>query len=208
MTLCIEQACGLQGEVVSNHDELMCNFFAQADALATGKTAVELRAENVPDHLIPHKTFTGNRPSLSILLPELNAYSTGQILAMYEHRVAVQVLFRPFSLLLVGQEGSDCLTDRKQMEPTICAGKAECQCLQQLLCWHIVVVVGKEQACCACYCEDDMSTCISDGTENPSIDASILVRWRLCMQLFTCDSHQSGMMPAFLSSCHFGDCHK
>lgn len=81
----------MQGEVVSNHDELMCNFFAQADALAKGKTAVELRAENVPDHLIPHKTFTGNRPSLSILLPELNAFSTGQILAMYEHRVAVQV---------------------------------------------------------------------------------------------------------------------
>ena len=80
-----------QGEVVSNHDELMCNFFAQADALAKGKTAVELRAENVPDHLIPHKTFTGNRPSLSILLPELNAFTTGQILAMYEHRVAVQV---------------------------------------------------------------------------------------------------------------------
>ena len=78
--------------MVSNHDELMCNFFAQADALATGKTAVELRAENVPDHLIPHKTFTGNRPSLSILLPELNAYTPGQILAMYEHRVAVQVL--------------------------------------------------------------------------------------------------------------------
>ena len=81
----------MQGEVVSNHDELMCNFFAQADALAKGKTAVELRAENVPDHLIPHKTFTGNRPSLSILLPELNAFTTGQILAMYEHRVAVQV---------------------------------------------------------------------------------------------------------------------
>ena len=81
----------IQGEVVSNHDELMCNFFAQADALAKGKTAVELRAENVPDHLIPHKTFTGNRPSLSILLPELNAFTTGQILAMYEHRVAVQV---------------------------------------------------------------------------------------------------------------------
>ena len=80
-----------QGEVVSNHDELMCNFFAQADALAKGKSAVELRAENVPDHLIPHKTFTGNRPSLSILLPELNAFTTGQILAMYEHRVAVQV---------------------------------------------------------------------------------------------------------------------
>ncbi|KAL3144094.1 hypothetical protein ABBQ32_003885 [Trebouxia sp. C0010 RCD-2024] len=85
-----QQSVYLKGEVVSNHDELMCNFFAQADALAKGKTAVELRAENVPDHLIPHKTFTGNRPSLSILLPELNAFTTGQILAMYEHRVAVQ----------------------------------------------------------------------------------------------------------------------
>ena len=51
--------CDVQGEVVSNHDELMCNFFAQADALANGKTPVELRAENVPDHLIPHKSFTG-----------------------------------------------------------------------------------------------------------------------------------------------------
>lgn len=51
---------------------------------------MELRSENVPDYLIPHKTFTGNRPSLSIMLPELNAYTTGQILALYEHRVAVQ----------------------------------------------------------------------------------------------------------------------
>ncbi len=81
----------LQGEVVSNHDELMCNFFAQADALATGKTPVELRAGNVPDSLIPHKTFTGNRPSTSILLPELTAYTVGQILSLYENRIAVQV---------------------------------------------------------------------------------------------------------------------
>ena len=62
----------------------MCNFFAQADALATGKTSVELRAENVPDSKVPHKTFTGNRPSTSILLPELNAYTVGQVLALYE----------------------------------------------------------------------------------------------------------------------------
>ena len=97
----LKPACVMQGEVVSNHDELMCNFFAQADALAKGKSALELRAENVPDHLIPHKTFTGNRPSLSMLLPELNAYTTGQVLAMYEHRVAVQVTSTnsPFSAL-------------------------------------------------------------------------------------------------------------
>ncbi|KAK9866033.1 hypothetical protein WJX84_007669 [Apatococcus fuscideae] len=85
-----QQSVYLKGEVVSNHDELMCNFFAQADALANGKTPVELRAENVPDHLIPHKTFTGNRPSVSILMPDLTAFSVGQLLAMYEHRVAVQ----------------------------------------------------------------------------------------------------------------------
>merc|ERR1711959_734557 len=85
-----QQSVYLKGEIVSNHDELMCNFFAQADALATGKNAVELRAENCPDYLIPHKTFTGNRPSSSILLPELTAYRVGQILALYENRVAVQ----------------------------------------------------------------------------------------------------------------------
>eukprot|EP00270_Netrium_digitus_P014543 TRINITY_DN4959_c0_g4_i2.p1 TRINITY_DN4959_c0_g4~~TRINITY_DN4959_c0_g4_i2.p1 ORF type:complete len:599 (-),score=178.20 TRINITY_DN4959_c0_g4_i2:148-1887(-) len=85
-----QQAIYLKGERVSNHDELMCNFFAQADALAYGKTPEELKAEGVPEHLIPHKTFTGNRPSLSLLLPELSAYSLGQLLGLYEHRIAVQ----------------------------------------------------------------------------------------------------------------------
>uniref|UniRef100_A0A7S3GQM9 Glucose-6-phosphate isomerase n=1 Tax=Spumella elongata TaxID=89044 RepID=A0A7S3GQM9_9STRA len=80
----------LEGEVVSNHDELMSNFFAQPDALAYGKTVSELMAEGVPAHLHPHKEFPGNRPSLSLLFPELNAFSCGQLLAMYEHRVAVQ----------------------------------------------------------------------------------------------------------------------
>eukprot|EP00850_Spirogloea_muscicola_P018705 SM000174S03360 [mRNA] locus=s174:107549:113419:- [translate_table: standard] len=51
-----QQSVYLKGEIVSNHDELMCNFFAQADALAYGKTREELRAEGVPDHLIAHKT--------------------------------------------------------------------------------------------------------------------------------------------------------
>lgn len=86
-----QQSVYLKGEIVSNHDELMCNFFAQADALAVGKSPVELRSENVPDSLIPHKTFTGNRPSMSIMLPELNAYTVGQLLALYENRVAAQV---------------------------------------------------------------------------------------------------------------------
>ena len=83
--------------MVSNHDELMCNFFAQADALATGKSAIELRAEQVPDYLVPHKTFTGNRPSMSIMLPDLTAYTIGQVLALYELRIGVQVSPTPFT---------------------------------------------------------------------------------------------------------------
>lgn len=89
-TIKSQQSVYLEGEIVSNHDELMCNFFAQADALAVGKSAEDLRAENCPDYLIPHKTFTGNRPSLSILLPELSAYQVGQILSLYENRITVQ----------------------------------------------------------------------------------------------------------------------
>jgi len=80
----------LPGEFVSNHDELMSNFFAQPDALALGKTAEELKVDGVPDNLVSHKTFTGDRPSLSLLLPVCNAYNLGQLLALYEHRTAVQ----------------------------------------------------------------------------------------------------------------------
>lgn len=105
------------GLPVSNHDELMANFFAQPDALANGKTAQECRDEGrhirhcffctrnhggraltmgnldcagVPEWLIPHKTFSGNRPSMSILMRVLDAYTTGQLLALYEHRTAVE----------------------------------------------------------------------------------------------------------------------
>jgi len=80
----------LEGESVSNHDELMSNFFAQPDALAYGKTLNDLAAEGVPEELRPHKVFPGNRPSSSILLTRLDAYAAGQLLALYEHRTAVQ----------------------------------------------------------------------------------------------------------------------
>ena len=83
----------IDGQTVSAHDELMANFFAQPDALANGKTAEEVRAEGVDEDLIIHRTFEGNhRPrSLSIIAPKLTAYSTGQLLAIYEqHRTAVQ----------------------------------------------------------------------------------------------------------------------
>lgn len=78
------------GEPVSNHDELMSNFFAQPDALAKGKSMEDLVAEKVPADLREHKLFAGNRPSTSLLLPRLDAYAVGQLLALYEHRTAVQ----------------------------------------------------------------------------------------------------------------------
>jgi glucose-6-phosphate isomerase len=80
----------LPGEDVANHDELMANFFAQPDALAFGKTAAQCRAEGVPEALVPHKVFPGNRPSNVLLLERLTPYACGQLLALYEHRTAVQ----------------------------------------------------------------------------------------------------------------------
>jgi len=80
----------MKNDVVSNHDELMSNFFAQPDALACGKTSDELKAEGVPEEMIPHQTMPGNRPSNILLFPKLTAYECGQMLALYEHRTAVQ----------------------------------------------------------------------------------------------------------------------
>jgi glucose-6-phosphate isomerase len=79
-----------QGEVVTNHDELMSNFFAQPDALAIGKSKSDLEAEGVPEYLWPHKEFPGNRPSSSLLFSKFDSYSLGQLLALYEHRTVVQ----------------------------------------------------------------------------------------------------------------------
>jgi glucose-6-phosphate isomerase len=80
----------VRGETVDNHDELMANFFAQPDALALGKTEQECRSEGVPDSLVPHKVFPGNRPSNALLFDALTPFSCGQLLALYEHRTAVQ----------------------------------------------------------------------------------------------------------------------
>lgn len=80
----------LPGEPVSNHDELMSNFFAQPDALAFGKSAEQCRVEGIPEELVPHQTFPGNRPSSSLLLDTLDAFTIGQLLALFEHRTAVE----------------------------------------------------------------------------------------------------------------------
>jgi glucose-6-phosphate isomerase len=85
-----QQGTKLNGEPVTNHDELMANFFAQPDALAYGKTLNDLVQEGVKQELREHRVFPGNRPSSSILMTRLDAYAVGQLLAMYEHRTAVQ----------------------------------------------------------------------------------------------------------------------
>ncbi|KAJ8901915.1 hypothetical protein NDN08_004119 [Rhodosorus marinus] len=85
-----QQPVELEGEVVANHDELMSNFFAQPDALAFGKTAEECRAQGIPENLVPHKVFTGNRPSSSLLITKLDAFQLGRILSLFEHRTAVE----------------------------------------------------------------------------------------------------------------------
>lgn len=73
------------------HYELMSNFFAQPDALALGKTIEQLEAEGVAAELHQHKLFVGDRPSLSILFKgKLSPKSCGELLALYEHRVAVE----------------------------------------------------------------------------------------------------------------------
>ncbi|MFD6989599.1 glucose-6-phosphate isomerase [Streptomyces sp. NPDC059943] len=76
--------------LISQHDLLMANFFAQTQALAFGKTPEEVRAEGVPDDLVPHKTFRGNHPTTTILAESLTPSVLGQLVALYEHKVFVQ----------------------------------------------------------------------------------------------------------------------
>jgi glucose-6-phosphate isomerase len=72
------------------HDLLLANLIAQGEALAFGKTAAQVRAEGVPETLVPHRTFVGNRPSTTILAQRLTPYTLGTLIALYEHSVFVQ----------------------------------------------------------------------------------------------------------------------
>ena len=74
----------------AHHDVLMANVFAQAEALAFGKTADEVRAEGTPDWLVPHRVFEGNRPSNVILAETLTPETLGKLVALYEHSVFTQ----------------------------------------------------------------------------------------------------------------------
>jgi glucose-6-phosphate isomerase len=73
-----------------HHDDLMSNVFAQAQALAFGKTADEVRAEGTPDPLVPHRTMEGNRPTTTILAEQLTPRTLGALVALYEHNVFTQ----------------------------------------------------------------------------------------------------------------------
>jgi glucose-6-phosphate isomerase len=73
-----------------HHDLLMSNVFAQAEALAFGKTSQQVEAEGTPAWLAPHKTFEGNRPSSTILLDRLTPEALGKLVALYEHSVFTQ----------------------------------------------------------------------------------------------------------------------
>ncbi len=73
-----------------HHDMLMANVFAQAEALAFGKTAEQVKAEGTPDWLAPHRVFEGNRPSNVILADVLTPEVLGKLVALYEHAVFTQ----------------------------------------------------------------------------------------------------------------------
>ena len=74
----------------SHHDILMANVFAQAEALAFGKTLEEIKAEGTPEWLVPHRVFEGNRPSNTILAERLTPEVLGNLVALYEHSVFTQ----------------------------------------------------------------------------------------------------------------------
>jgi glucose-6-phosphate isomerase len=73
-----------------HHDMLLANVFAQAEALAFGKTPEEVKAEGTPGWLVPHRVFEGNRPSSTILAERLTPATLGKLVALYEHCVFTQ----------------------------------------------------------------------------------------------------------------------
>lgn len=76
-------------EIGNHHDILLANVVAQSEALMRGKNTQELKAEDADDALIPFKTFTGNRPSNTILIDKITPYTLGALIALYEHKVFV-----------------------------------------------------------------------------------------------------------------------
>jgi glucose-6-phosphate isomerase len=82
--------CQSHNAVGDHHEKLMANFFAQTEALAFGKDRSELEREGVPEDLIPFKTFSGNRPTNTIIAKNLTPAVLGELIALYEHKIFVQ----------------------------------------------------------------------------------------------------------------------
>jgi len=77
-------------EIGGHQDIFMANFFAQPEALAFGLTADQVRADGVPEAQVAARTFAGNHPTTSLLVPELSPSVLGQLIALYEHKTFVQ----------------------------------------------------------------------------------------------------------------------
>ncbi|MFJ4058034.1 glucose-6-phosphate isomerase [Streptomyces albogriseolus] len=111
----------LSDRLAAQHDLLMANFFAQTQALAFGKTPDEVRAEGVPEELVPHKTFQGNHPTTTIVARALTPSVLGQLVALYEHKVFVQgVIWNIDSFDQWGVELGKVLA--KRVEPALTEG--------------------------------------------------------------------------------------
>ncbi len=111
--------------LADQQQRLLANLLAQSEALAFGKTAAELKTEEAALRLVPFRTMAGNRPSNTILAPELSPRVLGQLLALYEHKVFVQgVIWNIFSFDQWGVELGKALArrvynelDEKFLEP-------------------------------------------------------------------------------------------
>jgi glucose-6-phosphate isomerase len=82
--------CEPLNPIGDHHDLLIANVFAQAEALAFGRTADEVRAEGTREELVPHRVFEGNRPTNVILAQRLTPEALGNLVALYEHSVFTQ----------------------------------------------------------------------------------------------------------------------
>ncbi|MHB8623993.1 MAG: glucose-6-phosphate isomerase [Sulfuricaulis sp.] len=82
--------CQALNPIANQHDLLMSNLFAQTEALAFGKTEDEVKTENTPGWLVPHRIFEGNQPTNTILAERLTPATLGQLVALYEHSVFTQ----------------------------------------------------------------------------------------------------------------------
>jgi glucose-6-phosphate isomerase len=82
--------CSTLNPLRNHHDLLMSNVFAQAEALAFGKTEAEVRAEGTAEAVVPHRVMEGNRPTNVLLVEQLTPHSLGALIALYEHSVFTQ----------------------------------------------------------------------------------------------------------------------